>query len=463
MNEIFEEFREAQTLGSGPMLAGTLEPLAPLSSPNRLVAFSRSTNHVEVQADFRMQIVSTPYASFRLSKAEGSAWVEIFVCYWKAMHELVTGTEAGHSTKDGGSNWSKIYELWKDMTNALIRGYSNAGFEAWTVPCLYVAGKHLRVFASRADEEARSKKGNVTFSAGYQDDAVEDTGKNDKLEDAARVLNRIFTLCISDRAPLEESRKWGIYYATNLLFKTYFKLNSIGLSKNILRALDAAQNDLPPMDSFPKSHIVTFKYYVGVILFLEEEYAKAEEHLTDAWKKCHKDAKRNQELILTYLIPTHLLTTNTLPSPSLLAPYPHLQTLFTPLATCIKRGDLYGFDAALSAGEEAFVKRRIYLTLERGRDTALRNLLRKVYLAGEFVLPKDGVGPAKRRTRVPVAEFGAAIRLGSRKTGDRMDTDEIECLLANMIYKNLMKGYISREHGIVVLSNKGIAFPGTGV
>ena len=181
------------------MLAGTLEPLAPLSSPNRLVAFSRSTNHVEVQADFRMQIVSTPYASFRLSKAEGNAWVEIFVCYWKAMHELVTGTEAGHSTKDGGSNWSKIYELWKDMTNALIRGYSNAGFEAWTVPCLYVAGKHLRVFASRADEEARSKKGNVTFSAGYQDDAVEDTGKNDKLEDAARVLNRIFTLCISDR------------------------------------------------------------------------------------------------------------------------------------------------------------------------------------------------------------------------------------------------------------------------
>lgn len=52
------------------------------------------------------------------------------------------------------------------------------------------------------------------------------------------------------------------------------QLNSIGLSKNILRALQASRVDLPPVGAFPKSHIVTFKYYVGVILFLEEDYAK---------------------------------------------------------------------------------------------------------------------------------------------------------------------------------------------
>ena len=28
------------------------------------------------------------------------------------------------------------------------------------------------------------------------------------------------------------------------------------------------------MDAFPKSHIVTLKYYVGVIFFLEENYAQ---------------------------------------------------------------------------------------------------------------------------------------------------------------------------------------------
>jgi COP9 signalosome complex subunit 12 len=126
-----------------------------------------------------------------------------------------------------------------------------------------------------------------------------------------------------------------------------------------------------------------------------------------------------------------LLTTHTLPTRQLLAPYPRLQTLFSGLAQCIKRGDLAGFDKALAAGEDEFVKRRIYLTLERGRDIALRNLLRKVFIAGGFEESKDGQPPV-RRSRVPVAEFTAAVSLG---TNHKVETDEVECLLANMIYK----------------------------
>ena len=52
------------------------------------------------------------------------------------------------------------------------------------------------------------------------------------------------------------------------------QLNSIGLSKNILRALQASRTDMPSLDAFPKSHVVTFKYYVGVIHFLEEDYVQ---------------------------------------------------------------------------------------------------------------------------------------------------------------------------------------------
>lgn len=140
-------------------------------------------------------------------------------------------------------------------------------------------------------------------------------------------------------------------------------------------------------------------------------------------------------LILTYLIPCHLVTTHTLPSNRLLAPYPRLDILFRPLSTCIKKGDLTGFDEAMTAGENEFVKRKIYLPLERGRDIALRNLFRKVFLAGGFDPPVNGQPPI-RRTRVPVAEFAAAIRLGN-KSGDKtpFDMDEVECLLANLIYK----------------------------
>lgn len=140
-------------------------------------------------------------------------------------------------------------------------------------------------------------------------------------------------------------------------------------------------------------------------------------------------------LILTYLIPCHLVTTHTLPSRRLLAPFPRLEQLFRPLSNCIRKGDLVGFDQAMSAGEAEFVKRRIYLPLERGRDIALRNLFRKVFIAGGFEEPKDGQ-PAIRRTRVPVAEFAAALRIGTHATGrTRVDIDEVECLLANLIYK----------------------------
>lgn len=346
------------------------------------------------------------------------------------------------------------------MLSSLIRGYQSQNFEAWTIPCLYVAGNALRTFAIKADQEqSSSSSAGDSAAQNFQDDFNPESEQNKNLEECARQLLRVFNLCLGDRAPLEESRKWGIYYVINLLFKTYFKLNKGSLSKNILRALSAGRGDMPPLSAFPKSQQVTFKYYEGVLCFLEENYVEAEKHLTEAWGLCHKDAMRNKELILTYLIPCHLLTTHTLPSQKLLEPFPRLQKAFGSLSKCIKRGELHGFDLALQEGEDHFVKRRIYLTLERGRDIALRNLLRKVFIAGGFEEPKAEGEKAVRRTRVPIAEFAAAISLGSQEV---LETDEVECLLANMIYKNLMKGYIARERGMVVLSKNG-AFPGTGV
>jgi hypothetical protein len=180
-----------------------------------------------------------------------------------------------------------VYEAWKDVNNQLLRGYTNCGFEAWTVPCLYIVGKYLRVFAIKADLENVGSTGAVT---NFGDDNFEPE-KNEKLEDAARQLNRVFQICLSDRyaegaptkhetmltlcrAAIEDSRKWAIYDIINLLFKTYFKLNAISLSKNILKAIQAYQGEMPELHQFPQAHQVTFKYYIGVIYFLEENYVE---------------------------------------------------------------------------------------------------------------------------------------------------------------------------------------------
>ncbi|KAB8261997.1 hypothetical protein BDV32DRAFT_120898 [Aspergillus pseudonomiae] len=455
MATIFEDFVQGQRIGSGPRLAAALTPVAPAEYPQRLQSFYRFSNAARVSSDLRYSLFQAN--GLKLPKQEQNAWIDIFSTYWTAVGEVTKFTDSPSS-----ASWVKVFNSWKDLANILIRGYTNFGLQAWTVPCLYVVGKYLRIFAMKADAELSSQD-SVAFGDNFQDDIAADFEKSAKLEESARIINRMFTLCLSDRAPIEESRKWGIYNTTNLLFKTYFKINSVSLSKNLLRALKASSADLPDMEVFPKSHIVTFKYYVGLIHFLDENYAEAEEHLAYAWNMCHKDAIKNREMILAYLIPCHLVTTHTLPSKKLLAPFPRLEKLFRPLCNCIMKGDLNGFDNAMTAGEEEFVKRRIYLPLERGRDIALRNLFRKVFIAGGFEESKDGQPPI-RRTRVPVAEFAAALRIGTHADDrSRVDIDEVECLLSNLIYKGLMKGYIARERGMVVLSKGGTAFPGTGV
>lgn len=187
-----------------------------------------------------------------------------------------------------------MYEAWKEFTLVLTRGYRVAGFDAWTLPCLYVAGKYMRVFAINADRERREKPADEDAMT-LQDDFDPDAEANQSLEDCARHLNTIFGLCLMDRSPIEDSRKWGIYYIINLLFKTYFRLNQASLSRNILKNLRANERDMPGLSQFPKSQQVTFKYYEGVLFFLEENYTDAEKRLTEALDLCHKDATKNKE------------------------------------------------------------------------------------------------------------------------------------------------------------------------
>ncbi|KAK6378998.1 COP9 signalosome (CSN) subunit [Exophiala oligosperma] len=475
MGSVFADFHNAQRVGDGRLLAACLAPIDTDHDPRRLQSFAQLSNYQTISADVRYHLVQDRNA-VKLPKAEANAWVDIFVALWKCVRELVTIRAASGTGTGTGGDWTKVFDSYKEMCNHLVRGYTNFGFQSWTIPCLYTAGKYLRMIALKADSQDKPKDSAAAddaFGNGLSDDIMGDTDKNKTLEQAAWTINRMFTVCLSDRAELAESRKWGIYSTTNLLFKTYFKLNSISLTRNVIRALEAAQSDLPPLELFPKSHRCTFKYYRGVIDFLQENYTEAEANLTEALNLCHKDSLRNREQILTYLIPAHIVNTHRLPTAKLLAPHPKLSSMFTPLFSAIRKGSLSQFDDALSNAEPELVKRRVYLTLERTRDICLRNLFRKVFLAAGYEEPKDGdadppaaeggEAPKIRRTRIRVEEFEAGMRVGYKGATDVMiDRDEVECFLANMIYKNLMKGYIARDRGIVVLSKAG-AFPGTGV
>jgi hypothetical protein len=79
------------------------------------------------------------------------------------------------------------------------------------------------------------------------------------------------------------------------------------------------------------------------------------------------------------------------------------------------------------------------LTLERSRDIALRNLLRKVYLAAGYDDLKEGQTEKDRirKSRIPLLHFATALRMGiaGQGSGQAVEDDEVECILANQIYK----------------------------
>ena len=191
MENVLQIFKHAHHIRSGPLLATTLDPVAPPQDPQRWLKFFKCTNSSSVSQNIRSSILSLTTPEPRPSKSENNAWIDVYVSYWKAVGEILAAENASRP------QWHDVFEAWKEVANTLIRGYNSAGFEAWTVPCLYVVGRYLRIFAIKADEISKTGLGGSTKT--LQDDMMSDLTANEKLEDAARVINRIFTLCISDR------------------------------------------------------------------------------------------------------------------------------------------------------------------------------------------------------------------------------------------------------------------------
>lgn len=194
MEAIFADFTRAHQEKDGPFLASCIIPTSPADFPTRFHDFVQSTNAQQILTDVRYATTYNGALSF--TKAEAQAWQDVLTAFWKAGVEIVFPENGGKRADD---RCSRVYDAWKELVNAVIRGYTSSAFPAWTVPCLYVAGKYLRVFAIKADEQAAKNKDDATFNGGFHEDMVESVSNHDKLEDAARQINRIFSLCISDR------------------------------------------------------------------------------------------------------------------------------------------------------------------------------------------------------------------------------------------------------------------------
>ncbi|CAJ0751537.1 3931_t:CDS:2 [Entrophospora sp. SA101] len=255
------------------------------------------------------------------------------------------------------------------------------------------------------------------------------------LEIAARTINKSFASCITDRAPSSISRKWGTYYIAGLLFKTYFKLKQQNLCKNVMKSIKASA-DLPPFSEFPKPHKVTFLYYHGLLLFLDADYALAEEKFVAAFRMCPKSSFKNKE----YLIPVWLAK-GTLPSKQLLSSYPRMYNIYSPFIESIRDGNVKKFDESLVLKEKLLVAQNTFLTVELARQIAVRVLFKKV----------------NRGTRLPLGVFQAALKF----VGIDIEMKEVMWYMASMIQKGHIRGYMAHQKQFLVLSEAN-PFPPLG-
>lgn len=343
-----------------------------------------------------------------LSRYEGgiiSPWDEIAIQY------VLT---CGHIAK---KRYGEAFKEESQLVSLFFRFFTeNRG---WTLPALFSILRDLRDLAYDAD-----------FHAKYQGQ------RSDCMEEAARIIAKAFGNCMTDRtSPPDQSRKWGVYYVVGLVLKCYFRVKRISLSKNVLRALEA-NNDIPPLSSYPRSHQVTYRYYLGMLSFLNEEFAKSEQELTLAFYNCHIQAHTNQERILTYLIPLRILKGH-LPSAELMQRFPVLDEIYAPFIAALRAGDIQTYDKALEKWEGRLLELNLWLTLEKARELCLRGLFRRMWVA------------ADKATRIPISMFHTALKI----SGNDVSVEEAECLVANQIYKNFIRGYISHEKQMVVLAS----------
>ncbi|KAG2013168.1 hypothetical protein CC2G_010104 [Coprinopsis cinerea AmutBmut pab1-1] len=380
---------------NGPNLAYLLRPTSPHGKD-----LVKEHRNIKVSLIFLLALVYEGFVA--------SPWDEIAIQYLLVCWNIAK-KRYGEAFKEESQLVSLFYRFLPE----------NRG---WTLPALFSILRDLRDLAYDAD-----------LHSGGQ--------KTDCMEEAARIITKAFGLCMTDRtSPYEESRKWGVYYVVGLVLKCYFRVKRISLSKNILRALDA-NNDIPPLHQYPRSHQVTYRYYIGMLSFLNEDFAKAEQELTLAFYHCHNGSYANKQRILTYLIPLRILKGH-LPSLELLRRFPVLDQLYSPFIKAIRSGDVQAYDKALEQGEQRLLELNLWLTLEKARELSLRGLFRKIWVAVE------------KTTRMPIAMFHAGLKI----SGIDVPVEEAECYVANMIYRGFIRGYISHEKQMVVLAQNN-AFP----
>mmetsp|Transcript_16191 Transcript_16191/g.20761 ORF Transcript_16191/g.20761 Transcript_16191/m.20761 type:complete len:440 (+) Transcript_16191:82-1401(+) len=295
-------------------------------------------------------------------------------------------------------------------------------------------------------------------------DAEENKDDHEHLVEAKRLFDSCFRFTIMGRATTEDGAKKraaALFIIINQ-FKVYFKLGTLQLCKNLIRSV--GQPNFPKFESFPMAHKVAYRFYVGRIKVLEDDMIEAEKNLTYALEHCHRSHTENIRRILEYLIPVKLIL-GYLPDKALLR-RPELSHL-EGLVTAVKQGNVRELSKELEKNQRLYISKGLYLSLDRLKILGYRNLFRSVVMIHQKDVREDSTQKATNAQRVPINMFlNPFKRFGehdfireqmqekqtSSEDTEQEDLEQIKCILANLIFKGYIKGYISHQKNFLVVS-----------
>ncbi|XP_050382007.1 enhanced ethylene response protein 5 [Argentina anserina] len=307
------------------------------------------------------------------------------------------------------------YQAYEKATNAFTQEVRNWD-SSWALQPLYVMIYEVRVLAERADKELSMN------------------GKSpEKLKGAGSFLMKVFGI-LAGKGP----KRLGALYVTCQLFKIYFKLGTVHLCRSIIRSIETAR--VFDFEEFPNRDKVTYMYYTGRLEVLNENFPVADDKLSYALRHCNPYREANIRMILKYLIPVKL-SIGIIPNDGILQQYNLVE--YRNVVLALRRGDLRLLRHALQEHEDRFLRSGVYLVLEKLELQVYQRLLKKIYIIQK---QKD---PSKAH-QLKLEVIVKALKWLEMD----IDVDEVECIMAILIYKSLVKGYFAHKSKVVVLSKQ---------
>ncbi|TKR80180.1 hypothetical protein L596_014296 [Steinernema carpocapsae] len=288
----------------------------------------------------------------------------------------------------------------------------------WFLPILYVLFNDMRLLAQATDQSGGSQ---------------EDEDAPPYFEQCSNYIMECYRTCVSEsRNQTRSSKKVAILNMTNQLFRIYFRINKLNLLKPLIRAIE---NSGPIYDFFSMADKVTYKYFLGRKAMFDLDLNLAEQSLNFAFRNCPDEMEKNKRLILLYLVPTKMFLGH-MPKMELLEKYD--LHAFADVVVSVKNGDLRGLADALENHRSFFISCGIFLMLERLKVITYRTLFKRI-------------ATILNSSKIPISAFLCAVHyLGETD----MDEAEAACIIANLIAQKKVKGYISHQHKVVVISKQ---------